>query len=139
MRTLGVDLGKARIGLALADDLLRTARPLETVQHRSAGADVARIVAVAREWEVARAVVGLPINMDGSEGPAARHARAFAARLGEALGLPVELFDERLSTFEAEQRLRERGVPSRELRDKVDAEAAAVILQGWLDREGGPA
>jgi putative Holliday junction resolvase len=139
MRTLGVDLGKARIGLALADDLLRTARPLETVQHRSAGADVARIVAVAREWEVARAVVGLPINMDGSEGPAARHARAFAARLAEALGLPVELFDERLSTFEAEQRLKERGVPSRELRARVDAEAAAVILQGWLDREGGPA
>jgi putative Holliday junction resolvase len=138
MRTLGVDLGKARIGLALADDLLRVARPLTTVQHRSAAADVERLVEVAREWEVGRAVVGLPINMDGSEGPAARHARTFASQLSRALGLPVELFDERLSTFEAEQRLAERGVPRREIRARVDAEAAAVILQGWLDRPGAP-
>jgi putative Holliday junction resolvase len=139
MRTLGIDLGRARIGLALADDVLRTARPLETVRHRSEGADLARIVAVAREWDVGRAVVGLPVNMDGSEGPAARHARTFAARLAEALGVPVDLFDERLSTFEAEQRLRERGVRSRDLRERVDAEAAAVILQGWLERPGGRA
>ncbi|MFO0584307.1 MAG: Holliday junction resolvase RuvX [Anaeromyxobacter sp.] len=140
MRTLGVDLGKARIGLALADEVLRTARPLETVRHVSAEADVARIVALAREWEATRAVVGLPLNMDGTEGPAARHARAFAARL-EAAGLPVVLFDERLSTFEAEQRLRDQGVPGRTIRERVDAEAAAVILQGWLDagpRPGDP-
>jgi putative Holliday junction resolvase len=138
MRYLGVDLGRARIGLALADDVLRTARPLDTVRHVNADADLAAIVEVAREWEVERAVVGLPLNMDGTEGSGARHARAFAARLADALGLPVEVFDERLSTFEAEQRLRERGVPSRAFRAKVDAEAAAVILQGWLDRTGGP-
>jgi len=142
VRTLGVDLGKARIGLALADEVLRTARPLETVKHVSAERDLARIVAVAREWEVTRAVVGLPLNMDGTEGPGARHARAFAARLAAALGCEVALFDERLSTFEAGQRLHDRGVPGRQIRDKVDAEAAAVILQGWLDRpqdqrEGG--
>jgi putative holliday junction resolvase len=134
VRTLGVDLGKARIGLALADEVLRTARPLETVKHVSADADVARIVAIAREWEVTRAVVGLPLNMDGTEGPGARHARGFAARLGAALGFEVALFDERLSTFEAGERLKERGVPGRAIRDHVDAEAAAVILQGWLDR-----
>jgi len=139
MRYLGIDLGRARIGVALADDVLRTARPLETVRHVSAQADLARIVAIAREWEVERAVVGLPLNMDGSEGPGARHARAFAARLAEALGVPVETFDERLSTFEAEGRLRDRGVPRRSFREKVDPEAAAVILQGWLDRSGGHA
>jgi putative pre-16S rRNA nuclease len=79
--------------------------------------------------------VGLPLNMDGSEGPAARLSREFAARLGEALGVPVDLFDERLSTFEAETRLRDRGISAKDARALVDSEAAAVILQGWLDRE----
>ncbi len=134
MRYLGLDLGRARIGLALADDVLRTARPLSAVRHRSERDDLAAIAAVAAEYEVGRAVVGLPFNMDGSEGPAARHARAFAERLGVALSLPVELFDERLSTFEAETRLRDQGFSARDRRARVDAEAAAVILQGWLDR-----
>ncbi len=133
MRYLGVDLGKARIGLALADDVLRTARPLTAVAHRSEADDLAAIADVAREYEVDRAVVGLPINLDGTEGPAARHARAFADRLGRALGVEVALQDERLSTFEAEGRLREQGFSARDLRKRVDAEAAAVILQGWLD------
>jgi len=134
MRYLGLDLGRARIGLALADDVLRTARPLRALEHRSERDDLAAIASVAAEYEVQLAVVGLPFNMDGSEGPAARHARAFAARLGDALGVPVELFDERLSTFEAESRLRDQGFSARDRRQRVDAEAAAVILQGWLDR-----
>ena len=71
--------------------------------------------------------------MDGTEGASARLARAFAPRLEEALGVPVELFDERLSTFEAQARLRDQGFAAREQKDKIDAEAAAVILQGWLD------
>ena len=134
MRYLGLDLGRARIGLALADDVLRTARPLTAVQHRSERDDLAAIGAFAAEYEVGLAVVGLPFNMDGTEGPAARHARAFAERLGAALRVPVELFDERLSTFEAETRLRDQGFSARDRRLRVDAEAAAVILQGWLDR-----
>ena len=97
--------------------------------------DLAAIRGAAEEYEVERAVVGLPLNMDGSEGPSARLARAFAPRLEAALGVPVELFDERLSTFEAETRLRDRGLSVKEARARVDAEAAAVILQGWLDRE----
>jgi putative Holliday junction resolvase len=133
VRYLGVDLGKARIGLALADDVLRTARPLTAVVHRSEADDLAAIAEVAREYEVDRAVVGLPINMDGTEGPAARHARAFADRLGRALGVEVALHDERLSTFEAEGRLRDQGFSAKDRRARVDAEAAAVILQGWLD------
>lgn len=137
MRYLGLDLGRARIGLALADDVLRTARPLTAIAHTSERADLARIREVASEYEVEQAVVGLPLNMDDSEGPAARHARAFAAHLAEELKVPVALHDERLSTFEAAGRLRDQGFSSRAQRTRIDAEAAAVILQGWLDREGG--
>ena len=133
MRYLGLDLGRATIGLALADDVLRTARALRTLRRIDEQADLAALRQVVGDYEVGRLVVGLPLNMDGSEGPAARLARTFAGTL-VALGLPVDLFDERLSTFEAETRLRQRGFTSRAMRDKVDAEAAAVILQGWLDR-----
>ena len=133
MRYLGLDLGRATIGLALADDVLRTARPLRALRRRGDEADLAALRQVVEAYEVGRVVVGLPLNMDGSQGPSARMAQAFADRLA-ALGLPVQLFDERLSTFEAESRLRERGFSSRAMRDKVDAEAAAVILQGWLDQ-----
>jgi putative Holliday junction resolvase len=134
VRFLGVDLGRVRVGLAVADDVLRTARPLLTVACRADAETVAEIVRAAREYEVERAVVGLPLNMDGTEGDAARRARRFAAKLGAALGVPVELFDERLSTFEAEMRLRDQGFSAKDRRSRVDAEAAAVILQGWLDR-----
>lgn len=133
MRYLGIDLGRARIGLAVADDLLRSARPVSTVERRGEPADLAAIGEIARDYEVSRAVVGLPLNMDGTEGASARLARSFAPRLSEALGVPVELFDERLSTFEAQDRLRSRGIPARDWKALVDAEAAAVILQGWLD------
>ncbi len=137
MRYLGLDLGRATIGLALADDVLRTARPLRTLRRRGGDRDLAEVAAVAREWEVTRAVLGLPLNMDGTEGASARLARDFAPRLAGALGVPVELFDERLSTFEAETRLRDRGVSAKDRKAVIDAEAAAVILQGWLDRRDG--
>ncbi|HEX9288415.1 MAG TPA: Holliday junction resolvase RuvX [Anaeromyxobacteraceae bacterium] len=133
MRYLGLDLGRATIGLALADDVLRTARALETVHRVSEGADLEALRRVVRDYEVTRAILGLPLNMDGTEGASARLARAFAPKISAALGIPVELFDERLSTFEAEMRLRERGLSARDQRSVIDAEAAAVILQGWLD------
>jgi putative Holliday junction resolvase len=136
VRTLGVDLGRVRIGLALADDVLRTARPLRVVTRRARDADLAAIAEAAREYEVDRVVLGLPLNMDGTEGASARLARAFAPKLAAALGVPVELFDERLSTFEAETRLRDQGFSAKDRRSRVDAEAAAVILQGWLDGDG---
>jgi putative Holliday junction resolvase len=139
MRYLGVDLGRARIGLALADDVLRTARALRTVRRRGDDEDLEEIARVAGEYEVSRAVLGLPLNMDGSEGASARLSRRFAPKLERALGVPVELFDERLTTFEADARLRERGVSAKDRREQVDAEAAAVILQGWLDGTSGGA
>jgi putative holliday junction resolvase len=133
VRYLGIDVGRVRIGLALADDVLRVARPVRAVARRDQAATLEDIAATAREYEVERLVVGLPLNMDGSEGSSARHARAFAARLEAALGIPAVLFDERLSTFEAETRLRDQGFSAKDRRSLVDAEAAAVILQGWLD------
>jgi len=133
MRYLGLDLGRATIGLALADDVLRTAQPLETVRRSNEAADLAALRRVAHEFEVSRAVVGLPLNMNGTEGPSARLARSFASKVEASLGIPVQLFDERLSTFEAESRLRERGISARAQRGIIDAEAAAVILQDWLD------
>lgn len=133
VRYLGLDLGRATIGLALADDVLRTASALETVRRKSESDDLAALKRVAVDYEVGRAVLGLPLNMDGTEGASARLARAFAPKVETALGVPVELFDERLSTFEAETRLRERGLSAREQRAVIDAEAAAVILQGWLE------
>ena len=133
MRYLGLDLGRATIGLALADDVLRTARALETVRRKSESDDLAALKRVAADYEVGHAVLGLPLNMDGTEGASARLARAFAPKVELALGVPVELFDERLSTFEAETRLRERGLSARDQRAVIDAEAAAVILQGWLE------
>ena len=134
MRTLGVDLGRVRIGLALADDVLRTARPLRTLTRRGEAEDLAAIAGLARDYEVSRAVLGLPLNMDGSEGASARLVRAFQPKLAVALGVPVDLFDERLSSFEAESRLRDRGFSAKDRRGMVDEEAAAVILQGWLER-----
>lgn len=134
MRYLGIDLGRATIGLALADDVLGTARALRTLRRKNEAEDLAALKRVAEEYEVGLAVLGLPLNMDGTEGPSARLSRAFAPRVKGALGIEVELSDERLSTFEAEQRLAALGFSSRRRRDKVDAEAAAVILQGWLDR-----
>jgi putative Holliday junction resolvase len=133
MRYLGIDVGRVRIGVAIADDVLRTARPLRAVERRGDAPDLAILSAVAEEFEVTQAVVGLPLNMDGSEGPSAAFARRFAEKLGAALGVPVALQDERLSSFEAETRLRDRGLSTREARGQVDAEAAAVILQEWLD------
>jgi putative holliday junction resolvase len=133
-RYLGLDLGRATIGLALADDVLRTARALRTLRRRGQEEDLAALRQVAEDYEVGLAVLGLPLNMDGTEGPAARLAREFAPRVADALHIPVELFDERLSTFEAQSRLRAHGLSAREMRDEVDAEAAAVILQDWLDR-----
>lgn len=136
MRYLGLDVGRARIGLALADDVLRTARAHTTVSRRGDDTDLDAVAEVAARYEVTRAVVGLPLNMDGTEGGSARLARAFAASLGARLGLPVDLHDERLSTFEASQRLREQGFSARDQKGVIDAEAAAVILQGWLDGRG---
>ncbi|MEI7743742.1 MAG: Holliday junction resolvase RuvX [Chloroflexota bacterium] len=143
-RILGIDLGAKRIGLAVADTGIGIARPLATVNRgASLDDDVTAIGRVCRDQRVAELVVGLPIEAAGQEGGMAAGARTWAAALGERLELPVLMHDERLSSFEAEQRLgrmprgRSGGPPSRTQRNayraRIDREAASVILQDALD------
>lgn len=143
-RLLGVDLGERRIGLAIADAGIPVARPLATVNRAATlDGDVATLGRVCHEQDVAELIVGLPIEGSGIEGPMAEAARAWAAAIGERLGRPVTMRDERLSSFVAEQRLgrmsrgRSGGPPSRTQRNahraRIDREAAAVILQDELD------
>ncbi|HYB91607.1 MAG TPA: Holliday junction resolvase RuvX [Candidatus Binataceae bacterium] len=127
---MAVDLGKRRIGLAISEGA--GAYPLGTFERRSLSRDLREIATRLESRGVCRLVVGLPLNMDGSEGPAARSARAFAGKLGAALALPVDLFDERLTSIEAEHRLA-GSVPAGRKRAAIDAVAAAIILEGWLE------
>ena len=105
MAIAALDLGARRIGIAVTDADGFSAHPLRTIERRSFAADLEAIRIALGSRQIECLVVGLPVNMDGSEGPMARHARNFAARLGEALGFEVKLQDERLSSFEAENRL----------------------------------
>ncbi len=134
MRALGVDLGTARVGLALCDPEGRLASPYEVVEGaRDEQRVTRRIAEVVAEEEVEVVVVGLPLSLDGSDGPAARSARARAAALATALPVPVVLHDERLTTVTAHHLLAEAGLDSRARRRVVDRAAAAVLLQAWLD------
>jgi putative Holliday junction resolvase len=131
MPIAGIDLGRKRIGLAVSDG--QTAYPLGIMERRSLKSDLEAIHSRLAERGVSLIVVGLPLNMDGTEGPSARAARAFAEHLGSATGLPVEMFDERLSSVEADERLREASTSRTAKRAARDAVAAAVILEGWLE------
>jgi putative Holliday junction resolvase len=137
---LGIDLGRRRIGLAISDPDERVALPSSALASRGLEPDVAAVCAFARERAVDRMVVGLPIHMDGREGPEAAAARVFARRLAEASGLPVDTLDERWTSREAERALAESGSPRRRraaLRRSgaLDAAAAAILLRAWLERE----
>jgi putative Holliday junction resolvase len=134
-RVLAIDYGRKRIGLAISDELGMTARPLKTLARTNRRNDLRRLRELARQHGVARIVVGNPVRLDGSAGEMAEQAARFAARVQKELGLPVELMDERLSSWEAQ----ETTAATKTKRDKqaagVDAVAAAVILRGFLERE----
>jgi putative pre-16S rRNA nuclease len=132
-RVLAIDLGTKRIGIALSDPTAMIATPLETITGAGGRRAAERVADLCRRHDVAAVVVGWPRNMDGSRGPAARQAEAFAERLRTALSVPVELWDERLSTAAAERALIEADVRREERRRSRDRVAAAVILQGYLD------
>ncbi len=136
MSILGLDLGKRRIGVAIADVPTLGARPLTTLIRTSYTRDLESLRAIVADRQVRRIVLGLPLNMNGSEGPAARHARDFAGRLSQALALPVELYDERLTSFEAESRIKESSSGRKSRKLMVDQVAAALILEGWLAEHG---
>jgi putative Holliday junction resolvase len=133
-RALGLDLGERRIGVALSDSAGRLATPYEVVQRSDDRTrDHARIAELVTETSAEVVVVGLPLSLDGARGPAARGVDLEAAELRERLGVPVELWDERLSTVEAAKRLSDAGLRARERRRTIDQVAATVILQAWLD------
>jgi len=133
-RVLGLDLGDARIGVAISDDARRMAVPLGTVRT-GAPADLRAIADLIREHGVTLVVVGHPLLLSGEAGERAHHAERFAAAIGEALDVPVQLQDERLSTVEAERALRESGASGGDRRRTIDRSAATVILQSWLDTD----
>jgi putative Holliday junction resolvase len=135
MKVLAVDWGWARFGLAASDDLGLTAQGLGTFPRVSEAQMLDAIAEHARALGVEAFVVGLPRNMDGSDGPSAEAARAFARALEDRFQLPVHLWDERLTTLAAERTLVGAGVRRRARRGLVDQVAATLILQGFLDRQ----
>jgi putative Holliday junction resolvase len=132
MPIAALDLGRRRIGVAVTDAASMGAHPLGIVERRALKHDLDAIAAMLRDRRVSTIVVGLPLNMDGSEGPAARGARKFAERLADALGVSVEMFDERLTSFEARERLADMPLRKGARKTGLDALAAVVILEGWM-------
>lgn len=133
MRAAAVDLGKVRVGLAVADDLGLMAHPRQYLDGRDPRRVVSELARLAEAEGITVFVVGLPRQLNGKEGIPAQRARRFAEALSKRTSAKVELMDEWLSTREAHGRLREGGLNSREARERVDSAAAAVLLQSYLD------
>jgi putative Holliday junction resolvase len=133
-RVLGIDLGDARTGLALSDELRLLAHPLETIPTQSADALAQRVQRIVTEKNVDAVVIGLPRHMNGTFGEAAQAAEKFAAHLRGVLCCPVLTWDERLSTVAAERALRAAGKKSHQTRGIRDQVAAQIVLQSYLDR-----
>lgn len=132
MRYLAVDLGAKRTGLAAGDDVVRLVQPVEVVQVPRGPALLDALARAVDRHGPDELVVGLPLNMDGTEGAGAREAREFGALLAARVGLPVRFQDERLSSFEADERMARSGRTHREKRELRDALAACAILEAWL-------
>lgn len=135
MKALGIDLGEARIGLAISDDLGMLAHPLETVHLKAVADPLARIAAIVVQKKITTIVLGLPRNMNGTYGPAAEKARAFADQLRATAACEIKLWDERLTSVAAQRALHESGRNVKNSREVIDQVAAQLILQGWLDSQ----
>lgn len=133
MRVISVDYGTKSIGLAICDELQLTVRPLTTIRHPELNQAAERIGKLAEEYEAETLVVGLPLNMDGSRCQAVANVDKFIADLQPHISIPVVTIDERLTSFEADQILREMGVSLKERKAKSDEYAAVLILQDYLD------
>ena len=132
---MAIDYGTKAVGVAISDEMQLTVRPLTTIrrERQQLAQVVERICALAEENEVATLVIGLPLNMDGTRGDAAARVETFIADLQRRLSIPVVAVDERLTSYEADQMLREMGIGERERRARSDEYAAAIILQDYLD------
>jgi putative Holliday junction resolvase len=142
-RVLAIDYGRKRLGLAVSDPLRLTARPLATWSRSNRRHDFVRLRTLCREQGITRIVVGWPLQLGGIPGEMSSEAARFAERLRKELGIPVELVDERLSSWEARQTLGETAAgkprPRSRTQDRLDDVAAAVILRDYLSRAGGTA
>ena len=132
-RILALDLGKRRIGLAISDELGITAQGLETLQRTNIREDLARLAKLASDRNVTLILMGNPLHMSGREGRGTEHAREFGARLQAATAIPVQLWDERLTTVQAQRVLRESGVSIEKRAKAVDRLAAVILLESFLD------
>ncbi|HVW57784.1 MAG TPA: Holliday junction resolvase RuvX [Rhizobiaceae bacterium] len=130
----GLDLGTKTIGLAVSDRSLRFANPRPVIRRTKFSTDAARLLADLTREEAAAIVIGLPVNMDGTEGPRVQASRAFVRNLEKLTDLPFAFWDERLSTVAAERALIEMDVSRKKRGERIDSAAAAFILQGVLDR-----
>lgn len=135
MRILALDLGTKRTGVALSDELKMIAQPLEFIPTEPFAEFLARLKEILRDKEVELILVGLPRNMDGSYGPAAMKAKEFAAALRDAVAIPIRMWDERLTTAQAQRFLIQGGVRRKKRKEKVDQTAAAILLQSYLDNQ----
>lgn len=135
MRILALDVGERRIGVALSDPTQTLARSLLVLDRRDDKEALKRVAALVREQGVERVVVGYPLSLRGDVGPQAERVGRFARALARVLEVPVEMWDERYSTVDAERILREQGMGGRKRRRRIDATAAAVILQSYLDAQ----
>jgi putative holliday junction resolvase len=134
-RVLGLDVGTRRIGMAVSDALGITAQGIKTLERTNKRRDFEHLERVIREYEVKEIVVGLPLRMSGAEGTQSEKMRAFAEELGKKFGLPVHLWDERLTSAEANRFLRETELSIEKRGKAVDRMAAVLILQGWMESQ----
>ncbi len=135
MRVLGLDIGSKRIGVAVSDALGLTAQGLETLICKDPDSDMEHLARLADEYQVTEIVVGMPYNMDGTEGPQAEKVRAFMELISHRVDVPIGEWDERLSTGAAERVLLEADMSRSKRRKVVDKVAAVIILQGYLDMQ----
>ena len=133
MRVLALDVGDKRIGVAISDPSQVLARSLKVIQRGSRQEDFAAVARLVEEYEVEKVVVGYPLSLDGKAHAQAEKVGRYATGLAESLTVPMLLWDERFSTVSAERLMREAGLRGKKKRDRIDAVAAAVILQDYLD------
>lgn len=133
IRALGLDIGSARIGVAVSDPSGRIASPIAVFDARDWGRAFHSLQEIVEDYEIEQLVVGLPLTLSGEEGPQAVDVRAIAEKLAGDLEVPLEYHDERHSSTEARRTMRAAGISDKEQRGSLDKVAAAIVLQGWLD------
>ena len=133
---IAIDLGAKRVGLAVSDELRITVTPLERIERRSWKDLLSRVAAIIESYDARALIIGLPLNLDDSSGPAAGEATRIAENFRKSLNVPVFLQDERLTSLAAESAMRQQGLDHEEIRKLVDSESAAIILRDFIDQNG---